>query len=154
MTEDWLSDYLKLCVETITKYGHMVQYVGADQRGGEEQTGGDQPLAYTIGLADTLGYELALNGLDPETSRNVLNSAAHVLKEGKTTPEDGLLVEGVLVGYVIRLRRVTGGLDDFVTLRKLYPDTDTVWQVEYPDNKGNFPDDPEYDLLDGTQHQL
>lgn len=148
ITEDWLSDYLKRCVETITKYGHMVQYVGGDQRENIE------PLAYTIGLTDNEnhGYELALTGLDPETARNVLNAAAHALI--KTTPEDGLMVEGVLIGYVIRLRRATGGLDDFATLRKLYPHATTVWQVEYPDSRGNFPGDPEYDLHEGKQQQL
>lgn len=148
MTEPWLSDYLAQCQEIIAKYGHMVQYVGGDQR---EQT---LPLAYTVGLSTSEGhgFELALTGLDPDTARNVLNCAADALRD--TKPEEGLLVERVIIGGVVRLRKTTGGLEDFVTLRKLNNNPGDVWQVEYPDDEGNFPGDPGYGLPAELQQQL
>jgi hypothetical protein len=140
----WMDEYLKQCLATIAEHGHMVQFVGGSA---------DVPAsAYTVGLtaSEAHGFELALSGLDPDTARNVLNSAADALCG--TKPSEGLLVERVLVGYVVRLRRVdrqaAGRVTEFGTVRRLYGDVGDVWQVEYPDSKGRFLGEPGYDLID------
>lgn len=133
-----MDEYLALCLGTIGEHGHMVQGVGADD---------DAPtFAYTVGLtaSDAHGYELAVSGLDMRTARNVLNSAADALRG--TKPSEGLLVERVLVGYVVRLRKAGRDTTQFGTVRRLYGSVGTVWQVEYPDSKGRFPNERGYDL--------
>jgi hypothetical protein len=141
-TGRWMYDYLTQCLDTIAAHGHMVQFVGGSD---------DVPaFAYTVGLtaSDAHGYELALSGLDPDTARNVLNSAADALRD--TKPSDGLLMERVLVGYVVRLRRVdredAGRVTEFGTVRRLYGSVGDVWQVEYPDPAGLFPGQDGYSL--------
>lgn len=140
MTEPiWIDEYLARSLEIIAEHGHMVCYVGDNP-----------PFAYTVGLTASKdhGYELALSGLGYDTARNVLNAAADALRD--TKPSEGLLMERVLVGYVVRLRRVDlqaeNRATEFGTVRRVYGDVGTVWQVEYPDPKGRFPGQDGYSL--------
>ena len=139
MSDPQIDEYLARCLEIIAEHGHMVQYVGGD-------ADGTPSFAYTVGLSasDAHGYELALSGLDGDTARNVLNAAADVLRDA--TPSEGLLLERVLVGYVVRLRRAGRDVTKFGVVRRLYGNIDTVWQVEYPDPDGLFPGDDGYSL--------
>lgn len=141
----WIDEYLNRCLEIIAECGHMVCYVGDDP-----------PFAYTVGLtaSEDHGYELALSGLGHDTARNVLNAAADALRD--TKPSEGLLMERVLVGYVVRLRRVDlqaeNRATEFGTVRRVYGTVGTMWQIEYPDHKGRFHGQHGYSLT--CQKQL
>lgn len=148
MTEDepvWIENYTIQALEKIAEHGHMVQLVGGDET--------NTPLAYTVGLSadERHGYELAVSGLDLTIAGNILNCAVDALRD--TRPEEGLLLERVLVGYAVRLRRITGPTIVYGTVRRVYGEVGDVWQVEYPDRAGRFPGEAGYSI-DGEQKQL
>jgi hypothetical protein len=78
--------YLQKAMDTIEKFGVMIQYVGGDPDG-------SPPFAYTVGMAAMEEPELIIFGLDPEVSTSVLN--AMVIDSGE---DDDFRAKGVVTG--------------------------------------------------------
>ncbi|MFF1713549.1 DUF4262 domain-containing protein [Streptomyces sp. NPDC058268] len=120
-----------MATRIIMDAGYVVQWTH-DQDG--------VPLAYTAGLCDRPGraYELALTGQSMSTSGAVLNRAVAQLVLDAIDPAEGLVLNEVLNGYAVRLRRVVDTVQ-FVAMRALYGFQPAVWQVLLPDVNGAFP---------------
>ncbi|MGW8688027.1 DUF4262 domain-containing protein [Streptomyces sp. NPDC055817] len=107
--------------------------------------GTSAPFAYTVGLAVLPGraYELACTGLPAQLACEILNNAAEQLVEDGIDPEDGTVLDGVLIGYQVRLRRVDDP-GEFRQMRAVLDEQPPVWQVLWPDPHGRFRGDPAY----------
>ncbi|MET9528190.1 DUF4262 domain-containing protein [Streptomyces coeruleorubidus] len=99
------------------------------------------PFAYTVGLAERPGraYELVTVGLPGRLSHAVVTCAAKQLVRDCLDPADGLELDEVLRGYLVRLRRAV----DTTRFRGIAP-TVPFWQILTPDKWGFFPGDPNY----------
>lgn len=131
------SPYLRRVTEIIMQHGHAVQYVPGDL------DTGTRPFAYTVGLhaQDNRGYELAVSGLDAETSHGLLNTIPHTLADHSLEPIDGLELDGVLKdGLLLRLRPVSHP-ERLAIIAALYDAPPVVWQALWPDRHGRFPND-------------
>ncbi|MFF1679469.1 DUF4262 domain-containing protein [Streptomyces sp. NPDC058256] len=134
--------YLRRVAEVISQHGYAVQYVAGNPDIGA------RPFAYTVGLhaLPSRGYELAVSGLDDQTSHQLLNTLAATLADGRLAPADGLEVSGVLQEELaLRLRPVSRP-EDLGIIYALYGDTPPVWQALWPDQGRQFPDDAHFGL--------
>ncbi|MEX3102055.1 MULTISPECIES: DUF4262 domain-containing protein [unclassified Streptomyces] len=131
MTDNNYPDaYLRRVKEIIDRHGRAVQYVHGDPRFGVH------PFAYTIGLhtRPDCDYELAVTGLDGESSALLLDTLADVLATRHLTPADGLEIGGILPGTLtLRLRPVEHP-EDLGIIHALYGTTPPVWQAVWPDD--------------------
>jgi hypothetical protein len=102
---------------------------------------GRPPYAYTAGLADRPGraYELAVIGVLYRLAVHVVNKAAEQLVDDGADPADGMELDAVLPGYLVRLHRA----QDTRRFLGVSPDT-PFWQVLTPDKWGCFPGDEHY----------
>lgn len=129
--------YLHRVADTIDKHGYAVQFVT-----GDPDTGA-RPFAYTVGLHISPGhrYEIAVSGLDMQTSRNLLNALAVLASRG-LTPANGLEISHDLPweGMVLRLRGASRPRRLGV-IHALYGQTPYVWQALWPDRHSRFPGD-------------
>ncbi|MFG1667620.1 DUF4262 domain-containing protein [Streptomyces sp. Y7] len=142
--------YLRRVQATIAEHGYAVQCVGGDVASRR------QPFAYTVGLhtGPDHDYELALSGLDADTSTSVLHSLAAALAERRLKPVDGMEVNGVLSnGYALRLRSVSRP-EEFGIINALYGATPPVYQAVWPDLHHRFPGDPDCRLTTLVQPLL
>ncbi|MGW0562871.1 DUF4262 domain-containing protein [Streptomyces sp. NPDC003016] len=105
----------------------------------------EPPFAYTVGLAARPGraYELATVGLSGELAHVIITCVAEQLVNDGLDPAEGLELDEVLHGYLVRLRRVTDTAK-CTGARELYGPQVTVWQVLIPDKWGHLPGDPHY----------
>lgn len=134
-----LKEYVEKVSALIDAHGFAIQYVGGDP------IVGLPPTAYTVGLADRHGYELAMSGLRAEHIHHVLHELIERADAGDVVPREGLLVSGVLIDeYQLKLRQVSQP-DELVILRA-FPTSavSPIWQALFPDREGLFPGDPEY----------
>ena len=142
MDDETRNQFIAHVHEKIEQYGVTIIAVGADE---EEKL---PQFAYSIGLSPKYGYELVINGLDFEDMHYVLNNLSQRIFDKKLTPVDGLMVEGVLEGgYVVRLKQADpswqmyGMMLAALALKEAPP----VWQVQFPDREGRFPEQQGYD---------
>ncbi|WP_416968221.1 DUF4262 domain-containing protein [Streptomyces sp. 4F14] len=129
MTDNDLDAYLRRVKEIIVRHGRAVQYVQDDSRFGAH------PFAYTVGLhtRPDYDYELAVTGLDGESSSLLLDTLADVLATRHLTPTDGLEISGILPGTLtLRLRRVERP-EDLGIIHAVYGTTPPIWQAVWPD---------------------
>lgn len=139
--------YIRRCVATIKKRGHMVQAYGA---------GPDSPgLCYTIGLSqqDAFCFELVISGLPPQVAHSILESAVAELHPRAAVPliEGARLIKSVK-GYegVLRKADTTGRFD---VIHLVTGQHAPVWQIVWPDRDGAFPGEPGY-RLPGSQEDF
>jgi hypothetical protein len=134
--------YLDTCRDLIARHGHLVQGYGTDT-----------PVAYTVGLCEARGYELAISGLPQQTAMVVLNRLANVIAGRE--PREGVRVDDALAdGYALRLRQVIRAEYDFGLIEQLYGRPYPIWQALWPDVEGRFPSDPECTLTADAQALL
>ncbi|MFZ3557146.1 DUF4262 domain-containing protein [Streptomyces sp. BH055] len=101
--------------------------------------GGKAPFAYTVGLGVRPGgYELACAALPSRVACAVLNNAAEQLATDDTVPADGVVLDRVLEGYDVRLRRVDD-TSDLAQIPGVDGEQPPVWQVLWPAPSGRFP---------------
>lgn len=141
-----MAAYLQQLTARINAEGYAIPFIPADTSTGEPS------LAYTVGLHIRQGYELAVSGLDYETSSSVLNSLVERLRERQTPPTPAMEVKGA-AGYSLRLRRADSALP-FVLVHTVYHRNPPVWQAAWPDREGRFPGDAACTLSAGAQSPL
>jgi hypothetical protein len=156
MNPDGMREQLVTSIrEKITEHGCTVLGVGADPEGHTPQ------FSYTIGVFHQRGYEFAMSGASIAAMHYTLNEVARRALDGKLTPIDGLLIEGVLEdGYLLRLREAHPSWQEFGWMAPALHlvSQPKVWQVQFPARGGQFPGQPGYDIdprgqLDYTQPQ-
>jgi hypothetical protein len=122
--------YLEKARDKVARHGHMIQYVGPDN------AAGTHGFAYSVGLSQRRGYEIAIGDLPPEQSGHILNGLARRL--ALLWPAEGLIVDGVLGdGFALRMR-LASDRSRFAVANTLYGRT-PVWQALWPDSRGCFP---------------
>ncbi|MGN6162574.1 MAG: DUF4262 domain-containing protein [Marmoricola sp.] len=136
--------FLEHIHQKIDEYGVTIIAVGADPETGDTQ------FAYTIGLAEKHGCELAMNGAPFEDMHYILNQVAKRINDGVLEPRDGLMVEGVLEGgYVVRLKQADptrAACFPWIRIALGLAEFPAVWQVQYPAHGGQFPGQDGYDI--------
>lgn len=133
-------DYMEQVRDRVARFGHMVQYVRANNEIGMPG------FAYTVGLSNFFTSELIVIGLDLKTSSHVLNHIAEKLKSGQLVIKDGNLISG-LFGVDLRMdvpspqqiaMHFMSIALDFACERS---NTISAVQIVFPDKDGLFPND-------------
>lgn len=148
ITQKQIAAYHRQIEDTIEKYGYFIQ--------GVFPTEDDDciPFAYTIGLAQSRGYELiCVGGVGSATMSSILNSTVVALSK-RDSWVDGLLLDEILgEGFLVKIVEAT---DPAVyteyaigavrrTERTLAEgQTFPIWQILLPDAAGVFPDEEGY----------
>jgi hypothetical protein len=147
MDDESRQKFLDVIRAKIAGYGHMVAAIGADPDANEPQ------FAYTIGLGAKHGFEFAISGLPFEDMHNILNKLARRVGEKALAPTEGLFVEGAIEnGYLVRLKETDPSWDMFYWALEAQGLTELkVWQAQFPDRDGRWPDDEGCDLSPYTQ---
>jgi hypothetical protein len=126
------------------------------------------PFNYTVGLHRHATPELIVFGLPFELGQYVCNHLGRRLKDRDLEPTDGLLVEGVIVKFPVKLRHLGriakfrddsemshfGYLTRYAEYKASDPTTIEVVQVLYPDKQGRYPDEAGYDIPPEVQPLL
>ncbi|MEU3501591.1 DUF4262 domain-containing protein [Streptomyces hundungensis] len=117
--------------------------------------GVSEAFAYTVGLGVRPGraYELACTTLPAELACSVLNNAAAQLVTDDADPVEGLELDDVLEGLPVRLRRAQD-TSEFTGIRARLGEQPPVWQVLFPDRRGRFPGDAQYNAALTPQRLL
>ncbi len=140
---EFYNTYLNTCRDLIAKHGHLVQGYGTDT-----------PVAYTVGLCETRGYELAVSGLPARTAMVVLNRLAEVMANAGAPCEGGEIGDALADGYPLRLRQAIRSNVEFGLIERLYGRPFPVWQALWPDVEGAFPGDAACTLTSEMQTLL
>ncbi|WP_030230146.1 DUF4262 domain-containing protein [Streptomyces sp. NRRL S-350] len=147
-TRKQMAAHLQQLTARINSEGYAIPFIPADPSTGEPS------LAYTVGLHVRQGYELAVSGLDYETSCSVLHSLVERLLEQQAPPAPAMEVKGAAGGgYSLRLRQADSALP-FILVRTVYRRNPPVWQAVWPDREGRFPGDAACTLSAGAQLPL
>ncbi|MFD8947540.1 DUF4262 domain-containing protein [Streptomyces xanthophaeus] len=144
---DFLAEYAVRLRSAIAEHGFVIQWVGARE--------GSATFCYTIGLHESLGYELVMVGLDGRVAKGVLHSVAERFS-GSSDPVAGEVLDGLLEDGVQLLMRPVESLEPFAMLRAVYGEEIAVpyWQAVWPDLDGAFPTDASYSFSSGIQPLL
>lgn len=145
-----IDDSLRRQSELIDRYGWAVTAVFP--------TDDDQgaPFAYTVGLT-AHGYpELIIAGLDPDTSRILLNDLARRVFDRAEHFTVGQRISDLLAGYdaVIVDGPATEALFPGTAFARYGKDNVTLQQVVWPDQHGRFPWDEDYAIAPHAQPLL
>jgi hypothetical protein len=131
---------------TVAENGFMIAEFAADPETGTP------PHAYTIGLASTRGFELAVNGMPAAVMHHALvELAGRAREKRRLTPADGLFVEGFIEGivepgYVLRLRKAhPDRAFPWIACVLDLAEQPTVWQAQFPSSTRLFPGDEGFD---------
>jgi hypothetical protein len=126
--------FVRSTIETIRRHGWEVTAVG--------ETSADCPFAYTAGLGLHDIPELAVYGLDPLTSADVLNELGKLLHrhDWHAIVDGGVDVHVKALTAPVRLIEIVDK-DDLLMANLLFPDTPAL-QVTWPDQHGRHPWEP------------
>ena len=145
--DDWTDDFLKKIEHHIEHDGRAVISIMGTPGHPEEY-----PFAYSVGHAEKGNPELMLTSLGGDTATYLVNAAAGMLKKiGWSAPDGGTVwLERVQIRFI----SAPGFEQEARVARRRAEDKDTeirFIQVLWPDEKGRFPDEEDYDHVNFPQ---
>lgn len=140
-----LEAYLKNAKELISRYGWMVQGVGADRETGEH------PFFYTVGLTEKNLPELLVTvATDFHAMRQIMNAAAQIQVTRGEPFQHMELVNSVIEGFPVQFRRIGHGTtgERLTVAHRFYGDRVHAFHMVFPDKNGLFPGQAGHRMFD------
>lgn len=144
-----MNAYQEKLLADIQAHGHQVRFIGAT----DESTS----FAYTVGRSLADRPELFVSGnLHPQLAMTLLNDAARWHEEGNLELKHGGETGLLLPNYVVRIVACDPWAAEMSGATTMSDAENKIeaYQLLWPDQRGRFPDNPNYDAGKQPQYPL